>query len=258
MSTPLEVYEPLMDDLVSDGFEVLAWDLYGRGFSSAHDNPQTIELFVQQMEDLLAGEQLHQARFHLVGLSLGGPITSAFTARYPERVMSVVWIAPLIHLAVPRISRMLVWTMPRIIAGFYAQRFDGAGEFRKEIQNWEQHRQEYEALAEGVITCGLAQNRAARRSLASTLHHEILVPIVSGCERHKNLHRAAAATGVPILVVQGKQDATCSFEHAEELAASLPGSMLLAIDNAGHYPHLDQRELVSSQLVRFFRDTDHT
>merc|ERR1719221_2297066 len=50
LSTPLEIYDPMVDVLVAAGFETLAFDWYGRGWSSADDSLQTIELIVAQLE----------------------------------------------------------------------------------------------------------------------------------------------------------------------------------------------------------------
>lgn len=91
-SVPYFIWDPTFDFLTASGFRVLRYDLLGRGFS---DRPRTrydIDLFCQQLRDLLG--KLGFKRTNLVGLSMGGPISASFTTRHPERVKKLVMVDP--------------------------------------------------------------------------------------------------------------------------------------------------------------------
>ncbi|MFF4772475.1 alpha/beta fold hydrolase [Microtetraspora fusca] len=52
--------------------------------------------------------------------------------------------------------------------------------------------------------------------------------------------RRLAATGIPMLLLQGRQDMTFPAALAVEAAASLPAAQVVLIDEAGHMAHVDR------------------
>ncbi len=91
-SVPYFVFDPTFNFLVSAGFHVLRYDLFGRGFSDRPHVKYTMDLFVNQLKELLDASNIKQA--NLIGLSMGGAIASAFTVNVPERVRRLVLIDP--------------------------------------------------------------------------------------------------------------------------------------------------------------------
>src|SRR5215216_3760065 len=92
-SVPYFIFDPTFHFLTQNGFRVLRYDLFGRGFSDRPDVHYNIDLFVQQLTDLLDALRLTHP-VSLVGLSMGGPIAATFTARCPERVSKLILIDP--------------------------------------------------------------------------------------------------------------------------------------------------------------------
>ncbi len=82
------------DTLVSRGYRVIRYDLYGRGYSDRPDVTYTAELYEQQLLELMLKLNVNKP-VHLAGISLGGPITSYFTARHPELVKGLILFSPL-------------------------------------------------------------------------------------------------------------------------------------------------------------------
>ncbi len=91
-SVPYFVFDPTFNFLVSAGFRVLRYDLFGRGFSDRPYTRYNLELFVNQLKDLLCA--LNIKRVNLIGLSMGGAISSAFTVSFPESVRRLILIDP--------------------------------------------------------------------------------------------------------------------------------------------------------------------
>lgn len=98
ISTPCIALAKLAKLLVRKGYRVLLWDLPGRGYSDCPDpevHRQDITLLSSQMLAVLASSPLNwMAGFALIGYSLGGGVSAAFTSHYPEIVDSLILIAP--------------------------------------------------------------------------------------------------------------------------------------------------------------------
>jgi pimeloyl-ACP methyl ester carboxylesterase len=92
-SVPYFIYDPTFEFLTQSGFRVLRYDLFGRGFSDRPHADYKLDLFVNQLADLLDALRFTQP-VNLIGLSMGGLIASAFTVRHPERVNKLVLIDP--------------------------------------------------------------------------------------------------------------------------------------------------------------------
>lgn len=76
-------------ELEQDGYSVITFDLYGRGFSDAAGSPHTQNLFVSQLNELLLTLGV-SSPVNLLGYSMGSVIAAAFATSYPDRVtMSV-------------------------------------------------------------------------------------------------------------------------------------------------------------------------
>lgn len=84
ISTPSLIWKHLAPWLADHGFRVLVYDLFGRGYSEAPDVVYDANLYVTQLALLLQHIQWPNA--HIVGLSMGGGITGAFAATFPNLV----------------------------------------------------------------------------------------------------------------------------------------------------------------------------
>ncbi|MBL8092488.1 MAG: alpha/beta hydrolase, partial [Anaerolineales bacterium] len=91
-SVPSFIYDPTFEFLSKQGFHVLRYDLFGRGYSDRPKLQYDIHLFVKQLKELL--DKLNFKKINLVGLSMGGPITAKFVAEYPQYVSKHILIDP--------------------------------------------------------------------------------------------------------------------------------------------------------------------
>lgn len=111
ISTPCIAFANMAKLLVEKGCRVMLFDLLGRGYSDA-PNPgvyrQDIGLWTSQILLVLSSSKLAWTgteRFTMVGYSMGGGISAAFTSYFPELVESLILIAPGGLLRSSRISR---------------------------------------------------------------------------------------------------------------------------------------------------------
>ena len=111
ISTPCICFANMANLLVEKGCRVILFDLFGRGYSDAPDPTlyrQDIGLWTSQILLVLSSSKLAWIgtdRFTMVGYSMGGGISAAFTSYFPELVQSLVLIAPGGLLRQSRISR---------------------------------------------------------------------------------------------------------------------------------------------------------
>lgn len=61
------------------------------------------------------------------------------------------------------------------------------------------------------------------------------------------LHRV----GVPVLVLAGEQDGIVPLDYERDLAACFPQATLRTIPAAAHFPHIEQPELVLTEIAKF-------
>lgn len=60
-----------------------------------------------------------------------------------------------------------------------------------------------------------------------------------------------AALAVPALVLWGESDRIVDVAYGQRFAASMPGARFEVVPAAGHFPHIEQRELVAARLTAF-------
>lgn len=123
ITIPSPVFKRMVD-LLSKDFNILLYDLVGRGYSETSNLPHDDRLYVLQLSALLhkLGEQ---SKFHLIGLSLGGAIAVSYASQFPEKIKSLSLFAPAgLMGAVPFPGR--IFSLPYFGEGMYSV---GAAQF---------------------------------------------------------------------------------------------------------------------------------
>lgn len=77
-SCPSPIFEKLSKSLANDGYRVLTYDLWGRGYSDSPASVYNEGLYMAQLEFLIQQVGWSNSRFNVVGLSLGGKACSNF------------------------------------------------------------------------------------------------------------------------------------------------------------------------------------
>ena len=68
---------------------------------------------------------------------------------------------------------------------------------------------------------------------------------------YDSLYAGVSRTGIPVLLIWGKQDQTVPFELSEVIRRSIPSAEFVPVDSAGHLPHIEQAQLVTARLAAF-------
>lgn len=240
-SVPYFIYDPTFEFLTRSGFRVLRYDIFGRGFSDRPKTHYNLDFFVRQLGDLLDALQLTRT-VNLIGLSMGGPITAAFTSQNPGRVDKLtlidpagarpITLSPLLKAArIPIVSDAILGVIgtdflvksaaddffdPQLVAHFQAR-------YKMQMQ--------YKGFG---------------RAILSTIRHHMLGSFIE-------VYRLLGGMRKPVLLFWGRDDRTVPFEHSADLRAAIPQAEFHVIEHCGHIPHYEKPDEVNPILLKFLR-----
>jgi len=237
-SVPYYIWDSTTAALEANGFRVLRYDEFGRGFSDRPNVAYDASLYDRQLGELL--DSLHiRDKVDLAGVSMGGWVTATFTGRHPNRVRTLTLVDPVAGTSpaasgaetLPVIGPYLYQALavPGMAdgqAGDFVNpgRFpDWAGRYRPQMR--------YKGFGRAL----LSTRRATAGMNTDTLYARV------------------AATGIPVLLIWGQSDATVPFERNTRVRKAIPVAEFHAIAGAGHLPIVEQATLTDSLIVGFLR-----
>lgn len=217
-------------------YAVLTYDIRGLGESERGGKELGVRSFAEDLGALLASLRIGETV--LIGASLGGSIAQAFTAAHPEIVQGLVLVSTTCKIS-PEGATRLRERNQRIRAEGMKVAVDAqirtqfSGDFIRdnpEIIDW--YRSHY-----------LANDPAA--------YIEIMED-----QATLDLSRQIRNIRCPTLIVSGEDDLSPvrgrePGESARLLHDSIPGSQLLVIPGARHYPHIDHPDLFNKAVLSF-------
>jgi pimeloyl-ACP methyl ester carboxylesterase len=237
-SVPYFIYDNTFAFLVNKGFRVLRYDLLGRGYSDRPRVDYNIDIFVDQLKNLLDGLNLKQVS--LLGLSMGGPITTAFTSKYPEYVAKQILIDPAGARPI-RFSFLLSLAKIPMVSELFLGLF-GSGNMVKNIAS--------DIFDSKLVRQFQAQYRVQmqfkgfKRAILSTIRNNMLGSF-------QGAYLSVGKLNKPTLVFWGKNDITVPFEQSTIILNALPHAEFHAVENCGHVPHYEKPEIVNPILLEF-------
>jgi len=237
-SVPYYIWDPTFAALVQAGCRVLRYDLYGRGYSDRPDAVYNQDLFVRQLRHLLAALRVDRP-VDLVGLSMGGAIAVAFTARHPDMVDKLCLISPA---GLPMKRPALAGLVEAPLLGEWLMSLFGdkllvdwlRGDFRQP-EKFPQYQEKYRVQMKYV---------GFKRAILSTIRSGFLNDMTEAYRRVGQQKR-------PVLLIWGREDNSISFSTSEQVRAAIPQVEFHAIDDAGHVSHYERPEIVNRILLEF-------
>jgi pimeloyl-ACP methyl ester carboxylesterase len=234
---------------LSKRYRVVVPDLLGHGQSAKPRGDYSLGAFAVWLRDLL--DELGIQKVTLVGHSLGGGVAMQFVHQHPDYCERLVLIgsgglgpelgwtlrlmaAPGAEVVLPLIAPPTAITMGKKVQSYLASlgvRNVRAGE------TWSA----YSSLAD-------QDTRAAfLRTLRAVVDYR--GQAVSAFNR---LH---FASGLPVLLIWGDQDRIIPASHGQAANHALPGSRLVVVPGAGHYPHIESPSDVNDAINDFIATT---
>jgi pimeloyl-ACP methyl ester carboxylesterase len=238
-SVPQFIWDPTFEHLTEEGFRVLRYDLFGRGFSDRPKVRYNIDLFCKQLRELLDTLEF-SSPVRLFGLSMGGPLSASFAAQYPEEVEGLVLIDPAGACAVELPFGMKIGILPGIGElgfGLFGDEtlVKGIADdfFGKDLVAQFQDKYRVQMKYKGF-----------KRAILSTLRNGAVGDFSAA-------YRAIGEAGIPTLLIWGEQDQTLPLAHSEIIRELIPGIQFHPITNCGHVPHYEKPEEVNQIISRF-------
>lgn len=239
-SVPYFIFDPTFEFLVKENFQVLRYDLFGRGWSDRPKAKYDIHLYVRQLKELL--DALKLQRVKLVGLSMGGAISAAFIAQNPRYVSRHVLIDPVGAQAIQLSKILAAAKMPSI--GELALGLLGSASMVKNIAS--------DFFGAALVTEFQSRYRIQmqfkgfKRAILSTMRNGMLGSFIGVYRNIGKLHK-------PTLLLWGCNDTTVPFEHNEIIRSAIPHAEFFPVENCAHLPHFEKPEIVNPVLKKFLQ-----
>ena len=238
-SVPYYIWDPTFDFLVRSGFQVLRYDLFGRGYSDRPKTVYDIHLFVRQLMELMDALELKNP-VHLAGLSMGGPISASFVDQFPERIRSLILIDPAgakpVHLSLA-LKAVKIPFLPELILGLFGGeqlvRSIASDFFTSDLIGQFQEKYRIQMRYKGFL-----------RAILSTIRNGML-------DSFHETYRRVGELKKPTLLFWGKNDTTVPFAESQDLMAAIPHAEFHPIEHSGHIPHYEQPARVNPLLLQF-------
>jgi len=234
-SVPYYIWDSTVVALKGAGYRVLRYDLYGRGYSDRPNVDYDGALYDSQLGELL--DSLHvREPVDLVGLSFGGFVTAHYVTTHLARVRTLTLVDPISKQSgLPRMFRLPVigpwaWQVMAVPGMAEGQSSDFL------------HPEHYPAWADQYRP--QMRFRGFGRALLSTLSMGSRVSLDS-------LYAGVGRTGIPAMLIWGKQDQTVPFPLSEVVRRGIPTVEFVPVDSAGHLPHIEQAPIVNARLLAF-------
>jgi pimeloyl-ACP methyl ester carboxylesterase len=239
-SVPAYIWDSLYQRLADSGFRVIRYDYYGRGWSDRPDTRYDQDLFVRQLTGLLDSLGVREP-VSLAGISFGGTVVTSFVAAHPERVRRLIYVDPVFNANRPLPPQERT---PEAWTRYMVQRGGSETMATSQLEDFLHPERHPDWVGRYRVQQRFIGTRESlRRTRAEIAVAPPQAPVL----------RRLGATPRPVLVVWGRQDRTAPFSDSRALLAAMPRATLVAVDSAGHLPHMEQPAKVAGAVVRFLR-----
>jgi len=243
LSTPSFVFEQNAQALAQAGFRVLTFDHLGRGWSDRPSAQYDDEFYQREMVDVFDGLNLNEP-VGLVGLSMGGLITSDFSARNPQRVKALFLFVPAglnVGDASRSASRQIIRTP---ILGDWAW-----GVFGKRVLLGQAQYNETPEDPQNALMGDIGEQMEYRGYLEALLATYRNMKFSA----REDVYAELGKTGIPVKALFGSEDAVVTPDSQKTLKTYAPRAEALIIEGGGHGLNYGKSAEANGHLVSFFR-----
>ncbi|MFC5602347.1 2-succinyl-6-hydroxy-2,4-cyclohexadiene-1-carboxylate synthase [Sporosarcina koreensis] len=230
-------------DELQGKYRTIAIDLTGHGKTTVPDKPERYSM-EEQIEDLEAlFEQLKLDSFYLVGYSMGGRISLAYTVRYPKRVQALI-----LESASPGLVDEQARTERRAADKALASKIMKRG-IASFVDKWESI-----PLFESQKSLPEEKRQAIRNERlqqSATGLANSLLGIGTGSQ--ESYWEALHSIQNPVLLLTGELDAKF-VAIAQEMNDRSPAWRHIVVSGAGHAIHVEKPRLFATMIMEYLQD----
>ena len=217
----------------------------GRSVVETYDaNALSLQNLVGDLEALR--KELKVKQWTIVGHSFGGILSMMYAREHPDRIGKLA----LIDSGGPTLAAVAKFNA-NLESRFTEEDLAGIKEWSDPERRKENHRKAVLEITRAKTPAYFADREKARPLMESmdeqSFHDGVfwsIVPQMMALDLRAGLEKVKA----PVLVIHGRQD---PLETADEVHATFPGSRLELLDNAGHFPWLEQPDAFYRVLTDF-------
>lgn len=235
---PMTTWNRNFDALAGAGFRVLSYDLFGRGYSDRPAVTYDLDVFVRQLEELLATTGFGEPPT-LIGSSFGSIVATEFALRHPDKTARLILVGPA---GFPSPADRLAGFLGIPILSDYIYRIIGDRQMlaitRKYYVEPDRFPEAHAAFREQIAFKGY------KRAALSTLRHSPLRDYASGWTR-------IGKREIPLLLIWGRQDVSFPYANHEAALRMMPQARLVTVEGAAHLPQYEQPEVVNASILKF-------
>ena len=239
-SVPFYIWDSTAAALSKNGFRVLRYNYFGRGFSDRPALRYDLATYDRQLTELLDTLGIRNP-VDVAGLSMGGAIAANFADSHPDRVRTLTLVDPAIG-----VSRdtPLPLRIPGI--GTLAMTLGSSSMANGQLDDFVHPERYPDWVARYEVQM---RYKGFRRSIMATRRGDVMSRPAA------NFTTLVRGT-TPILLIWGKSDRTVPFARSDSIRAAFRRAEFHAIDDAGHLPNIEQAAVVDSILIEFLRRGD--
>ncbi len=243
-ATPYFIYDKIFDFFTEKGYKVLRYDLLGRGLSERVKGKYSPELFARQLKEL-TDALIKEDSFILIGTSMGGAVTAAFTAMNPERVKKIFWLAPAgMNFKAPLYMKIAnIPPLGEIMFKIAGGKILLVNSCKELIYHKEETDYYLEKFAES------AQYKGFLRCTLSSLRHTLMQN-----DKTVGYYKQVSAAEVPACALWGTEDKTMPYYQSEQLKKIFPDIHFYTYDGSGHIFLFDEGEKTCNILYNEITD----
>jgi pimeloyl-ACP methyl ester carboxylesterase len=232
-SVPYFIWDSTAKMLIQQGFRVLRYDYYGRGFSDRPNITYDENIFRNQLWELLQKLNI-KTPIVIAGVSFGGAVTTDFTAHHPELVEKIILIDPVYN-------RIGGTSMPEWLAA-YLSPTQSTKQINNQLADFK-YPEHYPDWTDKYKT--QMQYKGFWHALISSLYH-------FNPDTLRNSYTTLRKLNKPVLLIWGKEDKTIPFSFSDSIRG-LIHTDFFAVDDAAHLPHIEKAALVNERIISFLQ-----
>ena len=219
--------------LLTPSVRVITVDIPGHGISEVKGEVHTMEMVADVLHEML--NSLGIEKVTMVGHSMGGYVSLAFCARYPEQLEGLVLLSssPNPDTDLKKENRR------REIALVRAGKKDALARVAPEAGFAEHNRRRLKSYIDDLVEC------------VHITEDDGIVALLGGMIERVDQNEMLRKCGVPQLFIMGKHDAYIPVEAAEAITANNPQAEVAWLENSGHMGFIEEPEACAEALLKF-------
>ena len=220
-------------DALKNKYRVIAYDIRGHGNSEAGIDEFFIELFVNDLVQLMNALKIDKAV--LCGLSMGGYIALSAIEKYPHRFEALVLSDTQCMADTPEAKEKRLKTIGHIK--------------EKGVENYADESLKMLFAPESFIT-NKEEIISVKEMIINTSKQSLFNTLIALSER-KETCSSLQDIEVPVLIMAGKEDKITPPDVARMMHEKIQNSALNIIEHAGHLANMENPDEFNYQLEHF-------